>query len=425
MLSAPEAALRYRRLVTSATSTAAFPPARAHSIARSALWPLAVILVVHRVLFLAVNGSGTNDFTPVHSAIRRFLEGVPVYNENYSTVDPHYLYNPGATLLLAPLGAIADENLARQVFIVVNAVAIIAALAVLTRLVGHGLGSWLFPAAIVFAFATEAVTNTLVFTNINGVLLLVLAGFLWLFLHGHRWWSGLLLGLAIVIKPMFAPLLLLPLLKLDWRTIVGGISVPVLANLVAWPIVPGAGDYLTRVVPYLGEVRDYANASLAGFATYFGMPGLLEGFFWVILALFTAAGVLALIAWRDRDPVFWATTTSGLLLVGVFVLSSLGQQYYSMMLFPMIMTVVTRISVFRVWPAWLAAFLFLFPGSWASDAWPNIGLWLSFGATAGWAIMIITISVCAMTWAWPLRNKLRLANVAPSTKDSPAEGLKR
>ena len=398
---------------------------RIGAIAKAALWPTAVMLVLHRVLVLALNGSVTDDFTTVYSAVRRLVTGVPVYNENYATVDPHYLYNPGATLLLAPLGLTENLEVTRALFIVLNAAAIIAALAILVRLVGHRLDSWLFPGAIVAAFLTESVRNTLVFSNINGVLLLALAGFFWLFLRGHRWWAGIVLGLAIVVKPMFAPLLLLPLMKLDWRTIVGGVAVPVLSNLVAWPLVPGAGDYLTRVVPYLGETRDYANSSLAGFAVYFGMPGWLENALWVLLAATVAVGVAALFFYREREPLFWATTTAGLLLTGVFVLSSLGQQYYSMMLFPMMLTVFTRMSIFHIWPAWLAAFLYLAPVEWHSDYAPDLGRWASFfTATAGWSMLIVVIAVTALVYLRRDRNNLTSATVAPQEPQSAMNGAR-
>lgn len=362
-------------------------------------WPVAVLLVVHRVAILAVNGALTDDFTTVYSAIRRFLDGVPVYNEVYHHVDPHYLYNPGATLVLAPLGMIGDPGVARMLFILVNAAAIVAALALLTRLFGFSLRSVVLPAAVAVAFLTESVTNTLVFANINGVLLLGLAGFLWLLLRGHSWWAGLVIGLSILVKPMFAPLLFLPLVKLDWRTLLGGVGVPVVANLIAWPLVPGAGDYVTRLMPYLEEVRDYANSSLPGLATYFGMPAVLEGALWLLFAAFVSVGVLVLLRWRHTDPLLWATTTSGLLLTGVFLLSSLGQMYYSMMLFPMMFTLLLRRSVFHTWPAWLAAYLFLTPDSFHSTTQVDMSRWLDFfHPTIGWALLLVAVTTSAVVW---------------------------
>lgn len=373
-------------------------------VGNAIFWPLAVVLVIHRVFILALNGAITDDFTTVFSAVRRFIEGTPVYNEIYHHVDPHYLYNPGATLLLTPLGFAGDFQVARTLFIIVNAVAIIVALGLLTRLFGFSLKSLVWPGAIVAAFLTESVRNTLIFSNINGVLLLALVAFLCLLLSGRSWWAGIIIGLAILVKPQFAPLLFLPAVKLDWRTVTGGISVPVAFNIIAWPLVPGASDYLTQLVPYLGEVRDYANASLAGFAVYFGMPSVLETGLWLIFAAFVATGVIVLLRWRYTDPLLWASTTSGLLLTGVFFLSSLGQMYYSMMLFPLIFTVLLRTSVFHTWTAWLGAYFVLTPDSWLSLGWPDLSRWLGFfGATLGWAILIIVISVCSVVW-WRNEN---------------------
>ncbi|WP_206436412.1 glycosyltransferase family 87 protein [Corynebacterium hylobatis] len=380
------------------------PPAelrrtRFDRIGRAVAWPLAVALVLHRVFVLALNGSVTDDFTTVYAAVRRALDGVPVYNEIYHHVDPHYLYNPGATLLLMPLGWLSDIDAARTAFIIANAAAVIAALALLTRMFGWSLRSFVWPAAVAFAFLTESVRNTLIFSNINGMLLLALAGFLALLLSGRRWRAGLLIGVAILIKPQFAPLLFLPAVKLDWRTVLGGLAVPVVFNLAAWPVVPGAGDYLTRLVPYLGEVRDYANSSLAGAAVYFGMPAALETALWLLFAVIVAVGVIVLLRWRYTDPLLWATTTTGLLLAGVFFLSSLGQMYYSMMLFPMMFTVLQRTSVFHTWPAWLAAYLFLTPDSFHSTAAVDLSRWMAFfHPTIGWALLLVAVTTSALVW---------------------------
>lgn len=384
---------------TPLTEPAPRPLTRVDAVGRAVAWPLAVVLVLHRVFVLALNGSLTDDFTTVYSAVRRSLDGVPVYNEVYHHVDPHYLYNPGATLLLSPLGWLTDHDSARTAFIIVNAVAIIAALGLLTRMFGFSLCSFVWPTSIALAFLTEAVRNTLIFSNINGVLLLALVGFLALFLRGNSWAAGVVIGLAILVKPQFAPLLFLPAVKLDWRAVLGGVAVPAVFNLAAWPLVPGAADYLHTLVPYLSEVRDYANSSLAGAAVYFGMPPLLENALWLLFAAVVAVGVIVLLRWRHTDPLLWATTTSGLLMAGVFFLSSLGQMYYSMMLFPMMFTVLQRTSVFHVWPAWVAAWLFLTPESFHTWREVDLSRWFdAFHPTVGWALILVVVTTCAVVW---------------------------
>ncbi|WP_293831089.1 glycosyltransferase family 87 protein [uncultured Corynebacterium sp.] len=385
-------------LATGSTAVQAQPADARAGLAQAitaAAWPVAALLVVHRLFVLARAGSVTDDFTTVWSAARRFVERVPVYNEVYSHVNPHYLYNPGATLLLAPLGFIADIDVARPLFIAVNAACIIAALAWLTKLAGRPLAGPTFPVAVALASSTEAVTNTLVFSNINGILLLALVAFIALLLSRRDIAAGVVLGLAILVKPMFAPLLALPLLQLRWRPALGAIGVPVVMNLIAWPLTPGARDYLDVVVPYLKVTRDYANSSLSGFAVYFGMPGWAHAMLFLLFAAAVAGAVLGLIRVRHSQELLYLAVGSGVLLAGVCLLSSLGQAYYSMMLFPALFTVFHPDSPLRSWPAWLGAALCLSPLSWSSSLHPLTGSWLNtFLPTAGWAVFIIA---CA-TW---------------------------
>ena len=376
--------------VAEGSRTLATPAAR---MARAAAWPLAILLIIHRVFVLARQGSPTDDFTTVWAAARRFVERVPVYNEVYHYVDPHYLYNPGATLLLAPLGFAADPNAVRPLFILANALAIIAALAWCTTLAGRSLRGPVFPVALALAFATEAVTNTLVFSNINGILLLALTAFLASYRAGRNIAAGVVLGLAILIKPMFAPLLVLPLMQLRWRTLLAGIAVPILLNAIAWPLTPGAGDYFGKLVPYLGITRDYANSSLAGFAVYFGMPGWLHAVCFVLFAAAVAIAVLGLARWRFSDEWLWLTCSTAVLLAGVCLLSSLGQAYYTMMLFPAAFTALSRTSPFHVGTVWLGLILCVSPLRFDVEVMGLSGRWLgTFLPTAGWAIFIVAVA---------------------------------
>ena len=365
---------------------------------RAFAWPLAVLLVIHRVVVLARAGHATDDFTTVWSAARRFVERVPVYSETYEHVDPHYLYNPGATLLLSPLGLLPSVDAARPFFVLFNAICIIAAIAWLTRLSGFRLSDAVFPVALVLAFLTEAVTNTLVFSNINGVLLLALTALLALFRAEKDIAAGVVLGLAVVVKPMFAPLIVLPLMRLRWKIVGTAIAVPVLLNLVAWPVTPGARDYIDIVVPYLGITRDYANSSLSGFAVYFGMSGWAHAVLFVLVAAAVAVGVLGLARWRISDEWLWLTVSSAVLIAGVCLLSSLGQAYYSMMLFPALFTALHRVSPLHTWPAWLGVILCLSPLRWAIDEFPLAGRWANtFLPTLGWAIFVVAVAAWVLS----------------------------
>lgn len=144
----------YGALVTAADSTraglrdsvlAAFrprsgPPSAA-TVLRSALWPIAIFSVLHRSIILTLNGNITDDFKPVYRAVLNFRRGWDIYNEHFDYVDPHYLYPPGGTLLMAPFGYLSF-NPSRYLFILINTVAILIAWYLLLRLFNYTLRRW-------------------------------------------------------------------------------------------------------------------------------------------------------------------------------------------------------------------------------------------------------------------------------------------
>jgi arabinofuranan 3-O-arabinosyltransferase len=370
------------------------PPAVAQ-VLRTILWPVAIMLVIHRSYVLATNGYITDDFGPVYRAVANLRLGLDVYNEHYQYVDPHYLYPPGGTLLLSPFGFL-PEVASRNWFFTINTVAIVIAAYFLVRLFGYGLTSVALPALIVAMYCTESVINTLVFTNINGcILLLEVLFFRWLLVGkvNHEWWAGVAIGLSLVVKPSLAPLLLLPLLNRQWRAIVTAIAVPVVFNAAAWPLVRNPMDFFRHTVPYLLSTRDYFNSSISGNGVYYGLP------MWLILLLRILFGLLAIASlwllyryYRTRDPLFWFATSSGVLLIASFLLSSLGQAYYSMMLFPFLMTVVLRNSVLRNWPAWFAIYGFMTADRWLLYHWQSTGRFLEYmKVTWGWSLMLVVV----------------------------------
>ncbi|OIR45533.1 arabinofuranosyl transferase [Corynebacterium sp. NML130628] len=379
-------------------TTAATRTLQPAAYAARAAWPLALLLIIHRVVILARQGSQTDDFTTVWAAARRFVERVPVYNEVYHHVDPHYLYNPGATLLLSPLGLFSDASLIRPLFILANVVAILVALALLTRLSGKSLTHPLFPISIALSFCTESVVNTLVFSNINGVLLLLFTIFLYSYIRKRFVLAGVCLGVAILVKPMFAPLIVLPLMQLRWRCLLPSVFTPVVFNLVAWPLTPGARDYIDVVVPYLAITRDYANSSLPGFTTYFGLPAQSYDALFIVFGAAVAIAVLGLARWRWSDEYLWLTMSSTVLLAGVCLLSSLGQAYYSMMLFPAAFTVLAPRSPMHTSGPWVGLMFCLAPLQWTTLQNPLIGRWITtFLPTLGWALFIVTTATWVLT----------------------------
>ena len=336
-------------------------------VLRSILWPIAILLIIHRSYVLATNGYITDDYGPVYRAVVEFQMGWDIYNEHFDQVDPHYLYPPGGTLIMAPFGYLPVDA-SRYWFITFNTIAIVIAACLLVRLFRFSFASVALPALLVAMFCTESVVNTLVFGNINGcILLLEVLFFRWL-LDGkvnHQWWAGVAIGLSLVVKPLLGPLLLLPLLNRQWRAVIAAIVVPLAFNIAAWPLISDPMNFVTRTLPYIFSIRDYFNSSIQGNGVYYGLP------MWLILLLRIAFLALAIGSlwllyryYRTRDPLFWMATSSGVLLIASYLVLSLGQGYYSMMLFPFLMTVVLPNSVIRNWLAWLAIYGFMSADRW-------------------------------------------------------------
>lgn len=383
-----------RDLVLTAFRPRTSPPTTA-SVLRSILWPLAIMAVIHRSYVLVFNRYITDDFAPVYRAVINFKFGWDIYNEHFDHVDPHYLYPPGGTLIIAPF-AYLPEVASRNWFIFFNTVAIILAGYFLLRLFNYTLASVAAPALLLAMFCSESVTNTLVFGNINGVILLLEVLFFRWLLDGnrsHEWWAGVSIGLTLVVKPLIAPLLLLPLLNRQWRALVTALLVPVAFNAAAWPLISDPMNFVTRTVPYILSTRDYFNSSILGNGLYFGHP------MWLILSLrvlFVVLGAISLWLlyryYRTRDPFFWMLTSSGVLLTTSWLALSLGQGYYSIVLFPFLMTVVLPNSVIRNWVAWLAVYGFLTMDRWLLWQLPSTGRALEYlKITYGWSLLMVVV----------------------------------
>jgi len=361
-----------------------------------ALWPLAVMTVIHRVVIKAVNGSVTDDFSPVYQAALAFLNRREVYTANFNSVDPHYLYPPSGTLLMAPI-AIIDPEKSRWLFILVNAIAVVIALYLLLKMFNLALNSIAAPILLFAAFSTETVSNTLIFSNINGLVLLGEIAFLLLLLRRKDLWSGAAIGLTFAVKPILAPLLLLPLVRGQWKVFVTAIGIPLILMAVAWPLSADPMDFVHHTLPYLMESRDYFNSSIVGNGTYYGLPVALIWALRIAFAAMVAVSLWLLYRYYRNDELFFVATASGVLLAGSFLIGSLGQLYYSMLLFPLVMTVVLRNSVMRNWPAWLAVYGFLSADDWISHRFVEAGRTAEYlKPTMGWSLLLIVVFAVLM-----------------------------
>ncbi|GAB11109.1 arabinosyltransferase AftC [Gordonia araii NBRC 100433] len=375
-----------------------FPRISTEQIVKAILWPVNIMMIFHRSVVLAINGDRTDDFKPVYAAALRFVRGDTVYGESYLTVEPHYLYPPSGTLLMSPIAYI-DEERSRWIFIVLSVIALLVSAYLLTRLFGYAASSWVFPTVIFFFFISESVINTLVYTNFNSFVLLSLVVFLWLLHRNRPWLAGIAIGLTIAVKPVLLPVLLLPLLKKGmWRALVPALGLPLLLNVVAWRMIVDTDNFMENTFPYLRETRDYYNSSISGLGTFYGLEP------WLILALRVMfVGMAAFGVWflwryyRDSDEVLWLSASSGILLTTSFLVGPLGQGYYSMLLFPLVLTVIRPGSPMRNWPAWLGVY-----GCMTFDIYYTIRNPNLEHLPLGWEGFGRNMEYLTVTWGWSL-----------------------
>ncbi|WP_019927886.1 glycosyltransferase family 87 protein [Nocardia sp. BMG111209] len=356
-----------------------------------ALWPFAVLTALRTVLVKGTNFNITDDFAPVYKASLAFLNGRAIYNENFDLVDPHYLYPPSGTLLIAPL-ALIDPEKSKWCFVALNAIAIVLAWYLLLKVFRFSLKSVTAPLLLLLMFSSETVINTLAFGNVNGCLLAGEVIFLILVLRRRDLWAGVVMGLTIAVKPTLAPLLLIPLLRGQWKVFITALGVPAVLMAAAWPLIKDPMDFVHRTMPYFMASRDYFNSAIVGNAGYYGLP------IWLTWSMRIVMGVLVLISlWLlyrhyRQDELFFVTTMSGVLLIASWLLPSLGQQYYSMLVFPFLMSVALRNSVLRNWPAWLAIFGFMTYDKWLLDHWQSTGRALEYlRVTFGWGLLLVVV----------------------------------
>jgi len=273
---------------TSAPSTA--------TVLRSILWPVAILLVIQRSYVLATNGYITDDYGPVYRAVVNLKRGWDIYNEHFDQVDPHYLYPPGGTLLMAPFGYLPVDA-SRYWFVTINTIAIVIAACLLVKLFNYTLGSVALPALLVAMFCTESVVNTLVFGNINGCILLLEVLFFPLAARrqgqppvvggrGHRAVAcGQTAPGAAALAAAAEPSVAAPdhCCRRAGGVQLGRNIQPGGAVQVSDPM-----NWVTRTLPYIFSIRDYFNSSIQGNGVYYGLP------MWLILLL-----RIAFLAWRS------------------------------------------------------------------------------------------------------------------------------
>ena len=237
---------------------------------------VAVCIALCMYLFTRVKYSGADSWLPMTRALDLLRSARPpelIYQTLFFTDHIKFQYPPSALLWIDLLRSIGIESFGGLNQI--NACLLIAMAFIFSAFTVRALGEFDVAGVrvpigpIAFIIALRYYPNNLAFQIGQMQILLGLLFTIACFsiLRDRQTWAGNMIGLAVTIKPQFAPLALLALFRKDWRFLTGLFFVTVVALglsvfLYGWRAYP---DYLT-VLEFLSKHGEYQhlNQSING-----------------------------------------------------------------------------------------------------------------------------------------------------------------
>lgn len=303
-------------------------------------------LRVHSAMHTAGVGS---DFVPVYDAGVAVLNG---HGSSIYSVDPAnpFVYPPTSALIAALVAKLMSLSVAEWLMASGEFVSILItsygafALTLRSQWWAVVASAWL-----VVLLASNFTMSTAELENMS--MLLPPAALLVYYLADTDRWelAMVVLGSSILIKPLLAPLLLLPLLERRFRlTAITILVIVVVAQLAA--VATGSAGHLPSLVHRLavgsnlaGRQASVDNSSLYGFGQRHAVSTLMDVLRVLVVALFVAA------VWRARRrPGAWALReyagVGSLALLTTFLAGSLSEIHYLFSVIPgaIIIMVLTR-----------------------------------------------------------------------------------
>jgi hypothetical protein len=307
-------------------------------LAAVAAWAGVVVLVVHRLSLVHHVGDGL-DLAPLVQAGHALLHGRSVYAVHV------FVYPPTAAVVAAPL-SVLPWTAARWLWLLASLLAVVTSTVMAARAFTRRWWWIAAPVASIVLLLSDTAIHSLVLENVS--VLVLPAAVAALVSFGRRRW---VLGSAIVfasllLKPLLAPLLLLPLLQKQWRPVVVSGAPAAVVALVSVPLVPGARNLpsvVRRVAAGSALTGRQAvwNLSLFGFGVTHHLSAAL------VLPLrlaVVAVAVVALLRWRHLPPALATTVVAGgVALVALFLAGNLSEVHYlPLLLLPMVAVLAAR-----------------------------------------------------------------------------------
>ncbi|WP_213005180.1 glycosyltransferase 87 family protein [Paractinoplanes toevensis] len=293
------------------------------------------------------------DFLPLRNAATGLLDGTSVF------ADPTFVYPPTAAVALLPT-AFGSLSAAFAGWVVAGAVALLLAALLIARAAPRPHRLAIFALTAMGLLGGVIAARSLFLGNLSEFLVPIAVGVLLAF-HRGRWVLGCaLLAASLLIKPLLAPLLFVPILHRRWsallRTMLPAGALLVLSVL----LVPGGLDF-PKVLRYvvtgtnLHGTNAINNLSLRGWAEGQGASHTA--------AVAASAAVVAAVLWRIRrgggnrlSPVW----LGNVLLLMTFLAGGISEVHFLLSAYAgiMLFVVVHRLPA-RIWVRFLPGLLLL------------------------------------------------------------------
>ena len=231
------------------------------------------------------------DFLPLRSAAQALAHGSPVFG------DPSFVYPPTAAVVLLPL-ALGEVTTAFIGWVLAGAAAMVLAAVLVARAAPVRWRTVVLGVALLGLLGSLIASRSLYLGNLSELLVPVAVGTLLCF-HRGRWVLGCaLLAASLLVKPLLAPLILVPLLHRRWSALARTMLPGGALLLLSMVLVPGGTDFPSVLRYCLGGTNLHGanalnNLSLRGWAEWHQVPHLIG-----VLASVVVLGVGAAVAGR-------------------------------------------------------------------------------------------------------------------------------
>lgn len=270
------------------------------------------------------------DFSVYHTAGKALSDGANPYTDPslYTGVG----YPPNSILTFIPFSWM-PLIVSQRIFTILSVIAIYACILLTYKIAGVRVTQAGLVVTFCLAFISFPTRFTLGMGQNNVLALVFLIGAIYAFTHRSSAWAGVLLGVAITMKPLFGFFVIPFLLLRAWHTLaVAGTAAAAIAGVTALLYDTELFRfYLTDVVPPLVGTTGrevYYNQGLLGFISRLtDTPGARQLWYYIATAALIAGGMR--ISRRDRVAHVFAVFLTVLVLI-----DSLAWQHHFVWLIP-------------------------------------------------------------------------------------------